>query len=184
MKKVKIVSLAALIGTLSVTQTSCIGSFSLTSKVYQWNQSFGDKWVNELVFIVLLIVPVYEISFFLDGVILNSIEFWTGTNPVALKPGETESEIVEGTDGNRYQITASKNQFTVTALTGKNKGEKQTLAYSPKKQQWTFTAHQTQHEVATIINRDQLGNIEYTTPYSEQTQIANIFENQENLAAH
>ncbi len=182
MKKVKIVSLAALIGMLSVTQTSCIGSFSLTSKVYQWNQSFGDKWVNELVFIVLLIVPVYEVSFFLDGVILNSIEFWTGTNPVALKPGETESEIVEGTDGNQYQITASQNQFTVTALTGQNQGEQQTLAYSTENQKWIFTTHQTEHEVATILNRDQQGNIQYTTPFHPQPLTANIFNQTENLA--
>ena len=81
--------LTALLLSATILLTSCIGSFGLTNKVLDWNKSVGDKFVNELVFIALHIVPVYEISIFIDVVVLNSIEFWTGDNLVA-EPGETK----------------------------------------------------------------------------------------------
>ena len=45
---------------LSVTLvlTSCIGSFNLTNKVKSWNEGLGNKFVNELVFIGMHIIPV------------------------------------------------------------------------------------------------------------------------------
>ncbi|MFH0989640.1 MAG: DUF3332 family protein [bacterium] len=57
------------------------GSFTLTKKVYKWNGSIGDKWINELVFLVFLAVPVYEIAGTIDVLILHTIEFWSGKNP-------------------------------------------------------------------------------------------------------
>ena len=53
--------------------SSCIGSFSLWNGVKEWNQGLGNKFVNELVFIALNIVPVYGIAYFADGVVLNTI---------------------------------------------------------------------------------------------------------------
>ena len=67
----------------SIMFSSCIGSFSLTNKLLDWNRNVDSKFVNELVFIALWIVPVYEISIFADAVIFNTIEFWTDDNPVA-----------------------------------------------------------------------------------------------------
>jgi hypothetical protein len=68
---------------LLISSSGCFGSFTLTKKVYKFNQEVGDKWVNELVFLVMIIVPVYSIASLLDAVILNSIEFWTGKNPMS-----------------------------------------------------------------------------------------------------
>jgi hypothetical protein len=59
----------------------CYGSFNLVKKVHKWNGTFGDKWVNELGFLVMCIVPVYEVAGFIDAFVLNTIEFWTGKNP-------------------------------------------------------------------------------------------------------
>ena len=73
---VTVVALAA-----SMTMQSCIGSFALFNKVKNWNDHVGDKFVNELVFVAMWILPVYELSFAADLFILNSIEFWSGTNP-------------------------------------------------------------------------------------------------------
>ncbi len=83
MKKafVSILSLILIVSMLGVT--GCYGSFQLVQKVYKWNGTFGDKWVNELGFLVLTIVPVYGLSAFIDAVLLNSIEFWSGKNPMA-----------------------------------------------------------------------------------------------------
>lgn len=67
-----------------VTTSGCFGSFQLTRKLYNWNANVSsDKFVRELVFLGLYIVPVYGVAGFADLVFANSVEFWTGTNPVA-----------------------------------------------------------------------------------------------------
>jgi hypothetical protein len=60
----------------------CYGPFNLTRRVYQWNGEVGDKWEKELVFLLLTWVPVYSLSVMADAIIFNSMEFWTGNNPV------------------------------------------------------------------------------------------------------
>ena len=67
----------------SLLGTSCIGRFQLTNKLLSWNHQVGNKFVNELVFFAFWILPVYEVSALADLLVLNSIEFWSGSNPVA-----------------------------------------------------------------------------------------------------
>ena len=56
-----------MIAVSSVAFTGCYGSFSLTSKLHNWNgQVSNAKFVNELVFLGLCILPAYEI---LDGLV-------------------------------------------------------------------------------------------------------------------
>lgn len=83
MKKKSLTLLLASTVAGSVLFSSCIGSFGLTNKLLSWNNSIDSKFVNELVFIAFWIVPVYEISAIADVLVLNSIEFWSGSNPVA-----------------------------------------------------------------------------------------------------
>ena len=64
-----------------ITMTSCIGSFSLTNRLLGWNQHVGNKFVNELVFFALRILPVYEVSCLADVLVLNSIEFGAVATP-------------------------------------------------------------------------------------------------------
>jgi hypothetical protein len=109
MKRKFAVMATAVLLSSSILFNSCIGSFGLFNKVLNWNQSVGDKWVNELVFLVLCIVPVYEIAWFIDGVILNTIEFWTGDNPISadvkVKQVETENGLFTiTTDANGHKI--------------------------------------------------------------------------------
>lgn len=78
--------------------TGCFGSFNLTRKVYQFNKSQGDKWVQEIVFIVLVAVPVYGLSTLADAIVFNSVEFWTGKNPVAAN-GVKPVMIAKGESG-------------------------------------------------------------------------------------
>ncbi len=63
----------------------CYGKFALVQKVHKFNGSFGNKFVNELMFLVMYIIPVYGIAALVDAVVVNSIEFWTGKNPVTAK---------------------------------------------------------------------------------------------------
>ena len=77
-----------LMGFLPVASTGCFGGFQLTRKVYQFNREVSpDKWIRELAFLALAIFPVYGAATFLDAVVFNSIEFWTGSNPVLAKNG-------------------------------------------------------------------------------------------------
>ena len=63
--------------------SGCFGQFALTRKLYNWNASVGDKWANELVYLIAAhLIPVYGIAGLADALIINSIEFWTGENPV------------------------------------------------------------------------------------------------------
>ncbi len=103
---------SALLLSATILLSSCIGSFGLTNKVKDWNESLGNKFVNELVFVCMHIVPVYPIAIFADAVVLNSIEFWTGENPMAANVGETK--IVTNTAGEDIRITTTENGYNLS----------------------------------------------------------------------
>ena len=80
-----------------LTTTSCIGPNNAFNSVATWNSKLSDsKWVNELAFLGLNIIPVYGVFLLGDCPIFNSVEFWTGKNwidkPEPYKPQETASE--------------------------------------------------------------------------------------------
>lgn len=133
MKKMKFF---AIVLAMAIMFNSCIGSFKLSSKVLKFNKSMGNKWINELVFLGFLIIPVYEVTFLIDGLILNTIEFWTGSNPVSMKQGDKEIKIVEK-DGLKYEITATKNQFHILQLQGPQSGQEMDLVYDENSGNWS-----------------------------------------------
>lgn len=64
--------------------SSCLGPNRLWNKLHDWNLSATEnRWANEGIFLVLNIIPVYGVSYLVDIVVLNSIEWWTGNNPMA-----------------------------------------------------------------------------------------------------
>lgn len=102
-KKIVVLTLVA---TMAVMSVGCYGSFNLTKKVYNWNGSLGNKWVVELVFLACYVVPVYSIAGFIDVVILNSLEFWTGNNPMA--------SSVSSEDGTTVSFNAETKQVEIS----------------------------------------------------------------------
>lgn len=103
-----------LAGTLLVS--SCIGSFGLFNKVLDWNkQATGNKFLNWLIFIV--ISPAYVLCGVADMIVINSIEFWSGTNPLAENIGKTEN--IMGSDGKLYAVTTLEDGYEVKAPDGK-----------------------------------------------------------------
>ena len=111
------------------TTASCYGPFRLTNKLHNWNgQVSQKKFVNELVFLAMCIIPAYEVCLLSDGLVLNSIEWWGGRNPVSLKEGETE-EIDFMHQGRMYKIVTSKNSMTVAL---KDSDEKVNFKYFPE----------------------------------------------------
>lgn len=113
MKKtfISVVLCMALLGG-SVMTTSCIGSFSMTKKLLTWNRSIDNKFINELVFVAFWILPVYEVSSLADLVVLNSIEFWSGTNAIA-----KGRSVIEGQNG-RYLVDCDGKGYSITGPDG------------------------------------------------------------------
>ena len=46
----------------------------------------SDTWSRELVFLGLHSVPVYPMSVLGDLFVVNSVEFWSGDNPITREP--------------------------------------------------------------------------------------------------
>ncbi|SIP95826.1 DUF3332 domain-containing protein [Maribacter ulvicola] len=116
--------------------SSCLGSFSAFNNLKDWNQGVSEsKFVNNLVFWGLNIIPVYGLFFIGDAIIFNVIEFWSGSSPIAMKEGESETQMVER-DGNTFEMTATKNRMQVTVVDGPKKGKKIDLVYKPGDKSW------------------------------------------------
>ncbi len=82
----KTLTALALVATLG--GTSCVGPYNAFNSVASWNSRVSDsKFLNELVYLGLMIVPVYPLASLGDALIFNSIEFWGGENPIS-KPQE------------------------------------------------------------------------------------------------
>lgn len=116
--------------------SSCLGSFRAFNNLKDWNQGATDsKFLDNLIFWGLNIVPVYGLFFLGDVLIFNVIEFWSGSNPIAMKPGESETQMVEH-DGNTFKMVATQNRIQVTVVEGPKKGKKIDLVYKPDEKSW------------------------------------------------
>lgn len=115
---------------------SCLGSFSAFNNLRDWNDGLTDsKFLDNLVFWVFNIIPVYGLFFLGDMIIFNVIEFWSGSNPIAMEDGEMEKQIIEK-DGNIFEMIATKNRIQVTVIDGKDKGQKIDLIYKTQEKSW------------------------------------------------
>ncbi len=110
MKKKHLIVATVVALSASMMMQSCIGSFALFNKVKNWNEHVGDKFVNELVFVAMWILPVYELSFVADLFILNTIEFWSGTNPAL-----AETKVIDGKDA-QYLVARNQNGYIITNM--------------------------------------------------------------------
>lgn len=124
----------------SILLSSCIGSFALTNRIKSWNQGVGNKFVNELVFIALHIVPVYEISMLADILVINSIEFWSGDNPVA-NVGEVKK--VKGENGD-FLVETLENGYSITDENGNASME---LIYNKEAETWSVVTDDVSSEI-------------------------------------
>ena len=118
----------------SFSTTGCIGQMATAGTVLKWNLSVVEsKWARWVVYLVLYIIPVYEIAGLIDLLIVNSIEFHTGTNPITDKPRiavrESASEIVLA-DGSRGTSTLQADGSVVLDMTDA-KGDKHVIVLVP-----------------------------------------------------
>ena len=115
MKKINLkVAAFLLIGSLAAS--SCIGSYSLFNKFAKWEtQMTSSKFVNAVIGFIItpLVAPICLV---IDSLVLNTIEFWSGSNPVASNVGKTQQVL--GNDGRYYAVTTLKNGYEVKAPDG------------------------------------------------------------------
>jgi hypothetical protein len=85
----RVLSAALIAAFVPIATGGCFGRFSLTRKVYDFNREIHkDKWIRWFAFLVMVIIPVYEIATLIDALIANSLEFWTGRNPISADSGQ------------------------------------------------------------------------------------------------
>ena len=67
----------------ALTFCGCMGHNGLSGKVLKFNlEASEDRWNREWIFLGLWVTLVYPICGILDLLIFNSIEFWSGENPI------------------------------------------------------------------------------------------------------
>ncbi len=111
---------ALVLGASSATAlgtTGCFGGFNLTGMLYDWNAGISSKWLRWLLFLAIgVILPVYGIAILVDAVVLNSIEFWTGSNPVARSEGSTRVASTRTSDPNVIRHELYENDRKIAVL--------------------------------------------------------------------
>lgn len=145
MKKKHLIVVAVVALSASMMMQSCIGSFALYNKVKNWNDHVGDKFVNELVFVAMWILPVYELSFVADLFILNSIEFWSGTNPAL---AQNETTIVDGKDA-RYLVARDATGYAITNM---NTNQVTRFNFNAERNSWSLVNNGQEVELFNFVD--------------------------------
>lgn len=131
----------------SIMSTSCIGSFTLTNKLLSWNKQVGNKFINEVVFFAFWILPVYEVAALADVVVINSIEFWSGTNPMA-----KGKKVIDG-DSGRYMVECDGKGYTITS---ENDGSVVRLDFDVDDQTWSVNVDGESHTLLTFVDENHV----------------------------
>lgn len=141
--------------------SSCVGSFGLFNRLNSWNNSIGSKFVNELVFLAFNIVPVYGVAYLADALVINSIEFWSGSNPMA-NVGDVKK--VKGENGN-YLVTTLENGYSIA-----KEGEtvSMDLIYNKEANTWNVVAN---GESAELVKMNNDGTADLFLPNGERMNI-------------
>jgi hypothetical protein len=116
MKRISLKVAACLLAGSFLFSSCFVGQYGLWNKYINWqNHMTSNKFVNAIVGFIL--VPIVGgICQFVDIIVLNTVEFWSGSNPVASNVGKTQQ--VMGKDGRYYAVTTLKNGYEIKAPNG------------------------------------------------------------------
>lgn len=154
-------SISAVLLAAAMLSTSCVGSFSLFNKLASWNkQATGSKFLNEIIF--LIISPAYAVCSAVDVIVLNTVEFWSGNNPVASNIGKTTNVL--GSDGNYYAVKTLKDGYEITSPNG----EQVLLVYNAADNSWSM---QQNGETREIFRFNTDGTIKATLSDGRQMDV-------------
>ena len=134
---------AALAAFLCSSMTSCMGKFALTRNLYAWNEQVSNKFINEVIFVAFWVLPVYEVCGIADLLVLNSIEFWSGDNPM------TASTKTIDTEHGRYLVECDGKGYDITLETT---GEKYRLDFAQESQTWSIQYEGKEYDFLKLID--------------------------------
>ena len=161
MKKISL-SAACVLLAGSFLCSSCIGSFSLFNGYEKWQCNMtSNKYVNCIVGLILQPI-VGGVCLFVDAVVLNTIEFWTGSNPMAVNKVQT----VKGQDGRYYAVKTLKNGYEVKAPNG----EVTLFIHDSKTESWSISQNGVTKE---IIRFNADGTIQASLQNGEKLTVSN-----------
>lgn len=143
MKRVYISAALAAAILCSTTLSSCIGSFALTNRVLNWNRQVGSKFLNELVFFAFWVLPVYEVTSLADLLVINSIEFWSGNNPVS-----ASTKVID-TDNGRYLVKCDGKGYDITCQTT---GQQYRLDFNADTDTWSLQYDNQTYPLMTMLD--------------------------------
>ncbi len=113
--------------TLGAVLNGCFGAFGATRLLYNFNDSFSNKFVKTLIMWVFTIVPAYELFMVADWLVINTIEFWMGSNPVGSNvqfvPVEDGSMMAVDENGELLKFTAVADDRMIVEREGVVLGE-------------------------------------------------------------
>lgn len=106
-----------------IVLSGCYGSNACFNKLHKWNGTLGNKWLNSIVHFGLSIFGIYGLCLGLvDYLVLNTVEFWTGSNPLA----SGDSYYEQDAQGNSVAAVKNSDGSMSVELTNA-KGEKANL---------------------------------------------------------
>ncbi len=169
-KTLRNATVAVLLASMAMLQ-GCFGSFGLTTGLYDWNMGLGSDAAKEIVFLAFVVLPVYGTTLFIDGVVLNTIEYWTGNSPVSMEEGESETQVVMNADGTKtYSITATKNKFHIEQIEGEGAGEFVDMVFDEAEAAWYILDGEEKIKLAAYSKTD-VGSVDYFMPTGETVNI-------------
>ena len=158
----KHLKVVAILLSATLLTTSCVGSFGLFNKLASWNkEATGSKILNELIFIV--ISPAYAVCAVADVFVLNTIEFWSGSNPMASNVGKTQQ--VKGQDGRYYAVKTLIDGYEITAPDG----DVRTFVYDKTNDSWSKIQN---GKTTEILRFNEDGTVKMTLPAGEKIDVA------------
>lgn len=167
---------------LVVTQSGCFGTFALTRKAYEFHDGLTEsKFLKSLLFWI----PgglVYGIVGFVDVVILNLIEFWSGSNPLSMNEGDYEMQMakIKGVD---YKIEATKDTFTTIQLSGENSGEVRVMKFDRADMTWKYSDSKVCEQPVLGFLDEQGDELRLYTDYGTMDMAAADLKNEQVLMA-
>lgn len=153
---------------VSILSTSCLGSFSAFNSLRDWNDGLTEnKFLDNLVFWALCTVQIYTLFIAVDLIFFNLLEFWTGSNPIAMADGESETQYAV-VEGKKVRMTAKKNSFEIVIMEGEDAGKTLQMLFLPEDKSWNAVGPN--GELTKLASMEE-GFYMIHTPYGESIKL-------------
>ena len=145
MKKMKNFLAAGAIALSCLMISGCYGSFKLTTTLYDVNMDIQEDVLKEVVFVIFCFTA-YPLSTFVDALILNTIEYWTGSNPMATN---LHNDIYFSAGGTLHKISRRDKRIVLDELSGQQRHME--LSYDKQHAIWYITENGVQRKAAELV---------------------------------